>query len=319
MKNSPFKYVCITLILFVHFMGFAQAPQKMSFQAVIRNSSNQIIPKCKVGLRLSVLQGNVLGRSVYSETHQIFTDFNGLVSLQIGGGDSKVGEITFIDWGNGPFFIKTEVDPNGGSDYSIIGSTELLSVPYALFALNAENGVVLGITNNMLDLSALNLGQEISILIPDGLSFQTTGTISISDAFKNHLAGSFVSYDPAPGRLNLKITEIFGEIKMLQATVKILQNQGATGPIGPKGDTGLQGIAGAAGSTGANGSVGLQGVAGFQGIAGAAGTNGADGSTGLQGITGATGSNGADGAVGLQGLTGLQGITGAAGSNGADG
>ena len=66
MKNSPFKYLCITLILFVHFMGFAQAPQKMSFQAVIRNASNQIIPKCKVGLRLSVLQGNVLGSSVYS-------------------------------------------------------------------------------------------------------------------------------------------------------------------------------------------------------------------------------------------------------------
>ena len=133
MKN---KILFILLVLSVNIC--AQAPQKMSYQAVIRNSNNSLIVSTPIGIKVSVLQGSVNGTVAYSETQIQNTNINGLVSLEIGMGTALIGTFASINWANGPYFIQTEVDPNGGVNYSVIGVTELISVPYALYSGNAQ-------------------------------------------------------------------------------------------------------------------------------------------------------------------------------------
>lgn len=118
---------------------FAQSPDKMSYQAVIRNSTNQLVSNQTVGMRISILQGSSSGSSIYTETHTTTTNANGLASIEIGNGTVINGVFGNIDWSNGPYFIKTETDPSGGVNYSISGTSQLLSVPYALHAKTAEN------------------------------------------------------------------------------------------------------------------------------------------------------------------------------------
>ena len=115
---------------------FAQAPQKMSYQAVIRNSSDALVISTPVGMRISIIQGSIFGASVYVETQTTSTNANGLVSIAIGTGTPVTGTFAGINWAAGPYFIKTETDPTGGTAYTIAGTNELMSVPYALYAAN---------------------------------------------------------------------------------------------------------------------------------------------------------------------------------------
>ena len=124
---------------------FAQAPEKMSYQAVIRNSSDALITNTQIGMQISILQGSASGTAVYVETQEPSTNANGLVSIEIGTGTVESGDFTIIDWANGPYFIKTETDPAGGETYTITSTSQLLSVPYALHAKTAET-VTSGIT-----------------------------------------------------------------------------------------------------------------------------------------------------------------------------
>ena len=119
---------------------FAQAPQKFSYQAVVRNASNALVTNAPVGVRISVLQGGVAGTLVYMETHTAVTNQNGLMTLTIGSGNLLQGDFTGIDWANGLYYLKTEIDPAGGTNYSITSTQQLLSVPYALYANEAGNG-----------------------------------------------------------------------------------------------------------------------------------------------------------------------------------
>lgn len=112
----------------------------MSYQAVIRNSSNALLTSTLVGMQISVLQGSSTGTSVYVETQTPSTNSNGLVSLEIGMGKVVKGTFAGIDWANGPYFIKTETDITGGIAYSIAGTNELMSVPYSLFSANGTAG-----------------------------------------------------------------------------------------------------------------------------------------------------------------------------------
>ena len=120
--------------------AMAQAPEKFTYQAVVRNASNSLVANAPVGVRVSILQGSATGSAVYSETHVATTNANGLVTLSIGGGNVQQGAFADIDWANGPFFLKTETDPNGGTNYSITSTQQMLSVPYALYSKEAGNG-----------------------------------------------------------------------------------------------------------------------------------------------------------------------------------
>ena len=112
----------------------------MSYQAVIRNSSGTLTTSTPVGIRISVLQGTASGTVVYSETQTTTTNANGLASLEIGSGAAVSGTFAGINWANGPYFIKTETDPTGGTAYTISGTSQLTSVPYALFSANGTPG-----------------------------------------------------------------------------------------------------------------------------------------------------------------------------------
>jgi uncharacterized protein (TIGR02145 family) len=118
---------------------FSQAPEKMSYQAVIRNSSDQLVKNTNVGIQISILQGSISGPAVYVERQFPTTNDNGLVSVEIGLGTVVSGIFSNIDWSNGEYFLKTETDLNGGSIYTITGTSQLLSVPYALYAKTAGN------------------------------------------------------------------------------------------------------------------------------------------------------------------------------------
>jgi len=130
-----------TLLLLQCFFGFAQAPNKMSYQAVIRNSNNTVVSNHAVGMRISILQGTAIGTSVYTETQSPTTNTNGLIAIEIGTGTIVSGSFSNIDWANGPYFVKTETDPNGGNNYTLTGTSQLLSVPYALYAKTAGNAL----------------------------------------------------------------------------------------------------------------------------------------------------------------------------------
>lgn len=129
----------LTASVFLPQQARAQAPQKMSYQAVIRNNSNALITSTPVGMKISILQGTASGTAVYVETQTPSTNANGLVSLEIGTGTST-GTFSAINWAAGPYFIKTETDPTGGINYTISGTNELMSVPYALFSANGTPG-----------------------------------------------------------------------------------------------------------------------------------------------------------------------------------
>lgn len=121
--------------------AFAQAPEKMSYQAVVRDGSNTLVTSSAVGMQISILQGSSSGTAVYVETQTPTSNANGLVSVEIGDGTLVSGDFSTIDWANGPYFVKTETDPTGGVTYTITGTSQLLSVPYALHAKTAENVV----------------------------------------------------------------------------------------------------------------------------------------------------------------------------------
>jgi hypothetical protein len=142
MKNN-FKLPRIFFIgtlahLLISTLVLAQSPEKMNYQAVIRNSSNALVTNTSVGMQISILQGSTSGTSVYTERHFPTTNANGLVSVEIGTGTLVSGSFATIKWANGSYFIKSETDLNGGANYTITGTSQLLSVPYALHAKTAE-------------------------------------------------------------------------------------------------------------------------------------------------------------------------------------
>jgi len=133
------KIITLAILLF-SVIAFAQAPSKMSYQSVIRNNKGILLSDKKVTIQISILRGSEKGEAVYIETHKSFTNSNGLVTLEIGTGENKTGKFSDVDWANGSYFIKTATDARGGTNFDIVGISELLSVPYALNAKTVENG-----------------------------------------------------------------------------------------------------------------------------------------------------------------------------------
>ena len=132
------KLFTVLSVILLTTMICAQSPQKMSYQAVVRDLSNNLIKEQPVGMKVSILQGSVSGTPMYAETHTPTTNANGLITLAIGTGTPVINAFTDVDWSAGPYFIKTETDPAGGTNYTITATSELLSVPYALHAKAAN-------------------------------------------------------------------------------------------------------------------------------------------------------------------------------------
>ena len=133
------KLFTFMVAVFLTATVWAQSPEKMSYQAVIRDASDNLITDTQIGMQISILQGSASGTAVYVETQVPTTNANGLVSLEIGAGTVESGDFATIDWANGPYFIETKTDLTGGTSYTITGTSQLLSVPYALHAKTAES------------------------------------------------------------------------------------------------------------------------------------------------------------------------------------
>ena len=131
MKKILLSFVAIATL---SFSSFGQAPEGFKYQAVVRDAGNVILNNQSVGIRMTILQGAIGGTTVYSETFSTTTNAYGIVNLEIGNGTLAAGNFTSIDWANGPFFMETAVDVTGGINYSVMGTSQLMSVPYALYA-----------------------------------------------------------------------------------------------------------------------------------------------------------------------------------------
>jgi uncharacterized protein (TIGR02145 family) len=103
---------------------------------VVRNATNQIVANQSIGVKISIIEGSLAGTTAYAERHTTTTNANGLFTIEAGGGTPTIGTFATINWGNGSHYIKSEIDITGGTNYTLSGTMELLSVPYALYATN---------------------------------------------------------------------------------------------------------------------------------------------------------------------------------------
>lgn len=255
-------------------ISFAQAPQKMSYQSVVRDNSNTLVTNASVGVRISILQGSASGTVVYQETHSVNTNANGLATLAIGNGSVVSGSMASINWGAGTYFVKTETDPTGGTSYTVTSTSELMSTPYALYAANSAPGPQ----------------------GPQGPAGSTGPAGPAGPAGAQGVAGPAGAQGPAG---------VAGPTGAQGA-------QGVPGPAGPAGADGLDGATGPIGPIGPMGPMGAQGPQGLQGDpgpAGPAGTNGVDGATGPAGPAGPQGIQGIQGEPGPAGPGTLTGTT----------
>src|SRR5690606_3037767 len=131
----------LMIALFMTAISLAQTPNKMSYQALIRDTNSALVTNQAVGMQISILQNSSSGTAVYVETQNASTNINGLVTLEIGTGTLVSGDFETIDWSTGTYFIKIETDPTGGSNYSITGTSQMLSVPYALYAKTSGSSI----------------------------------------------------------------------------------------------------------------------------------------------------------------------------------
>jgi len=270
------KLLSILSIMTLSVMLFAQAPQSFSYQTVIRDASWTVLDNQSVGIKISIREDVANGNIVYEETHSATTSTIGLVNLSVGGGVVVNGVFNTIDWGNHAYFIEVAVDVTGGSNYQVMGTTQLRSVPYALYAKTSGTPGATGPQG------------------PPGVDGidGTNGTDGVD------------GNDGAPGSQG---------IQGLPGAIGATGPPGADGIDGAVGATGNDGAVGATGPAGNDGVDGTDGVDGAPGVDGTNGTNGidgVDGSPGPQGPQGVTGNTGQQGPQGVTGNTGQQGPQG---------
>uniref|UniRef100_UPI0040485594 hypothetical protein n=2 Tax=Algoriphagus sp. TaxID=1872435 RepID=UPI0040485594 len=332
------KVILSLLFLLTVKVVWAQVPQQISYQSVIRDGNNVVVASSPVGIKISLLKGSATGPAVYVETHRKTTNANGLVSLEIGTGTVLSGSFVSIDWANGPYLIQTETDPTGGTNYSIPAVIALNSVPYALFAANGTPGPKgdIGAKGDKGDTGATGPAGSQG---PIGLT-GPAGSQGLQGPTGASGAAGVDGKTVLNGTTNPTNQGANGDFYINTATNTLFgPKAGGTWPsgfslVGPQGQIGLTGPAGS------------QGIQGPSGATGATGAAGVDGKTVLNGITNPTnqgvdgdfyintnsntlfgpkasgtwpsgfslaGPQGATGAAGAQGVQGPTGATGAAG------
>jgi hypothetical protein len=194
-----------TLLLFVTatLSIFAQAPEKMSYQAIIRSKTNNLVSNSNISLKVIMHQGTATGIKIFEENHFAKTNNNGLVSLEIGTGTNIIGNFSTIAWDKGPFFIETQVDATGGSNYNIVGVTQLLSVPYALHAKTAER-LVGANGSNPYKAAVIPFTASRSIASTDvnnTIECTTTSTLTLSSGFSAMAIGDTINLEAHNGAI----------------------------------------------------------------------------------------------------------------------
>ncbi|MBL7894051.1 MAG: hypothetical protein JNK50_02070 [Bacteroidia bacterium] len=128
----------ILLILSMFSVGlFSQSPNQINYQAIARDASGTIIASSNIGVKFKIIQGTPTGTVSYEETNTVTSSSSGIFTVAIGAGTPVSGSMSTVDWANGPYYIEVSIDPAGGTSYSVVGVSQLLSVPYALYAAKA--------------------------------------------------------------------------------------------------------------------------------------------------------------------------------------
>jgi len=222
----------IALILFFVILTvitvYSQVPEKINYQAVIRNSSGELVTGQDVGIKVSILDETSSGTVLYSEEHAVSTNAYGQVALEIGGGTPASGVFSSIDWGINDKFLKLEVDIAGGTSYVPMGTSQMLSVPYALYADVATTAELLG-TEGVYSTSSDTLfvvkdhsGNVVFVVFPDGAQ------VIVNESVKGSVGGFAVS-----GRSPSKA----GDVDILKVTVDstriyVIDTVAAKGSVG---------------------------------------------------------------------------------------
>lgn len=325
MKNtSTLKYIFGALLmafccLFMSTGAYAQAPDGVNYQAVIRNLSGTLVANTTIAIRIQVKQTSASGTIVFQERHSVTTSAQGVVNLVIGQGTLLGGNFSTINWANGPYYVSLGVNFTNGTNYLDYGSQQLMSVPYALFAKNAGNQLNQWRYGNTSPVATLGTLGDFYLNMTDGnVYYKSNPTTWL---LTGNITGPIGLTGPSGAQGIQGVPGSSGAA----GTNGAQGIQGAPGVPGPQGIQGLTGPIGLTGPVGANGAAGAQGIAGANGTNGAAGaqglpgTNGAVGATGPTGLTGLTGPAGVAGATGPTGAQGIQGLTGPAGAQGIQG
>jgi len=343
---TKIKNILISTLAFllISTFAFGQTPQKMSYQAVVRDAENKLVINQSIGMRISIVQGSINGTEVYKEIYNPnpSTNSNGLVTIEIGAGIPIVGSFATIDWSTGIYFIKTETDPTGGTNYSITGTSQLLSVPYALYAKTAGSSIAgpKGEKGDQGKQGEQGLKGDTGLQGPtgkDGADGKTAYQLWLDAGNTGDMTTFIAGNKGAIGDKGLVgdkgLTGDQGP-QGIQGDKGLVGDKGATGDQGLVGDKGLigdqgpQGLQGDKGLVGDKGATGDKGLVGDKGLIGDQGPQGLQGDKGLVGDKGATGDKGSvgdkgltgdQGSQGIQGDKGLVGDKGATGDNGAPG
>ena len=304
------KFLFIFLSLFVSTLLFSQAPQGINYQAVMRNSSSNLVINTTVAIRVQIRQGSATGTIVYQERQSIISSSQGLINMVIGAGTAQTGTFNAINWAVGPFFVNLGVDFSNGVNYQDFGTQQLMSVPYALYAKTSGAQLNQWRYGNIVPVNSLGvLGDFYLDVVTGNVYYKNSATTWV----------------------------LTGNIK------------GPVGPSGAAGAQGSQGIQGVQGAQGTQGVTGLNGSNGQNTLAKttneAAGANCTTGGIKIEygldannngtldvsevnatltkyvcnGSVGATGAQGPIGATGAQGNQGVAGSPGVAGTNGTNG
>ena len=214
------KRILLLITILSTALLFAQIPQGISYQAIALNGSGNPVVSSNVGLRLSILNGTATGTTVYSETHLKTTTAQGLFNLIIGQGIVGSGNFAGINWATGSKFLKVEMDISGGTNYILVGTTQLLSVPYALTA------------GNLVLTSPNGTPYQVSVNDSGQLSLPSTGT-STNYPDNLYLYGTFNSFTPSSALLMLNSNNYYVGYKYLTAgsQVKFLAGNTANSTV----------------------------------------------------------------------------------------
>lgn len=219
MKKIIFPFA---LVLAVYFTKAQVVPQAINYQAAARTAQGLIIPDQPVAVRFSILEGSATGTVLYQETATTTTNNFGLFTLAIGTGTPVTGTFAGVNWGNGLFkYLKVEIAPGGGINYTVQGTTLMLSVPYSLYAektrLFAGNGI--SITNGN-TIAATYKGTNgvkvsndtISGNYVAGAGIDITGNVisatAVSNQWQTHANGIYYPGTGGAGRVGIRTTPV---------------------------------------------------------------------------------------------------------------
>jgi hypothetical protein len=187
------KIILLFSFTFLSLVVLAQTPQAFNYQAVARDNAGMPIPNKVVNIRISILQGSATGTPVYTETFNLSTNKLGLFNLQMGTGTVQSGTFANINWGSSTYFSRVEIDPAGGTNFTVLGTSPMLSVPYALYAKKVETeSQSLSLSGNTLSISSGN-----SVVLPSATLQAGTGIAINGNTITNTAPG--VTYTAGAG------------------------------------------------------------------------------------------------------------------------